>query len=99
MDNKPKVITFMLISAFAFIGALLIIKPQFNFLVLPPPLGFISAMCAGAAYTLIRCLRDREKASTIVFYFSFVSVVSMLKKKLKINKKTITTSRRSILEL
>lgn len=60
-----------------FIGALLIIKPQFNFSVLPSLSGFISAMCAGAAYTLIRFLRDREKASTIVFYFSFVSVVVM----------------------
>ena len=60
-----------------FIGALLIIKPQFNFSVLPSLLGFISAMCAGATYTLIRFLREREKASTIVFYFSFVSVVAM----------------------
>jgi drug/metabolite transporter (DMT)-like permease len=60
-----------------FTGALLIIKPQFNFSVLPALSGFISAMCAGGAYTLIRFLRDREKASTIVFYFSFVSVVVM----------------------
>lgn len=60
-----------------FTGALLIIKPQFNFSVLPSLLGFISAMCAGAAYTIIRFLREREKASTIVFYFSFVSVVVM----------------------
>lgn len=58
-----------------FIGALLIIKPQFNFSVLPSLAGFLSAMCAGGAYTLIRFLRNRESASTIVFYFSFVSVV------------------------
>jgi drug/metabolite transporter (DMT)-like permease len=60
-----------------FSGALLIIKPQFNFSVVPSLAGFLSAMCAGATYTIIRFLRDREKASTIVFYFSFVSVVVM----------------------
>lgn len=60
-----------------FIGALLIIKPQFNFSVVPSLAGFLSAMCAGSTYTIIRFLRDREKASTIVFYFSFVSVVVM----------------------
>ncbi|HEY8804391.1 MAG TPA: DMT family transporter [Clostridium sp.] len=60
-----------------FIGALLIIKPQFDFSVVPSLAGFLSAMCAGSTYTIIRFLRDREKASTIVFYFSFVSVVIM----------------------
>jgi drug/metabolite transporter (DMT)-like permease len=60
-----------------FIGALLIIKPQFNFSVVPSIAGFLSAMCAGATYTIIRFLRDREKPSTIVFYFSFISVVVM----------------------
>lgn len=60
-----------------FTGALFIIKPQFNFSVLPSLSGFISAMCAGAAYTLIRFLREREEAPTIVFYFSFVSIVVM----------------------
>ncbi|MBU3113428.1 DMT family transporter [Clostridium lacusfryxellense] len=60
-----------------FIGALLIIKPQFDFSVVPSLAGFLSAMCAGATYTIIRFLRDREKPSTIVFYFSFVSVVVM----------------------
>lgn len=60
-----------------FIGALLIIKPQFNFSVVPSVSGFLSAMCAGATYTIIRFLRDREKPSTIVFYFSFISVVVM----------------------
>ncbi len=60
-----------------FTGALLIIKPQFSLSVLPSLSGFLSAMCAGAAYTLIRFLREREKAPTIVFYFSFVSVVVM----------------------
>ncbi len=60
-----------------FIGALLIIKPQFNLSVVPSLAGFLSAMFAGSTYTIIRFLRDRENASTIVFYFSFVSVVVM----------------------
>ncbi|MCB2293268.1 DMT family transporter [Clostridium algoriphilum] len=60
-----------------FIGALLIIKPQFNLSVIPSLAGFLSAMCAGSTYTIIRFLRDREKPSTIVFYFSFVSVAVM----------------------
>ncbi|MGH4052042.1 MAG: DMT family transporter [Clostridium sp.] len=60
-----------------FIGALLIIKPQFSFSVVPSIAGLLSAMCAGATYTIIRFLRDREKPSTIVFYFSLVSVVVM----------------------
>ena len=58
-----------------FIGALLVIKPQFNFSIIPALAGFISAMFAGAAYTLIRFLKDLEKSPTIVFYFSFISVI------------------------
>ena len=58
-----------------FIGALLVIKPQFNFSTIPALAGFISAMFAGAAYTLIRFLKDLEKSPTIVFYFSFISVI------------------------
>ena len=61
-----------------FLGALLIIKPQFKFSVIPSLAGFISAMCAAGSYTLIRFLKDREKSPTIVFYFSFVSVIVML---------------------
>jgi len=58
-----------------FTGALLVIKPQFNFSIIPALAGFMSAMFAGAAYTLIRFLKDKEKSPTIVFYFSFISVV------------------------
>ncbi len=59
----------------AFIGACLVIKPQFTFEAIPAFSGLLSAILAGAAYTLVRYLGDKEEASTIVFYFSFVSVV------------------------
>ncbi|QOR35237.1 DMT family transporter [Clostridium sp. 'deep sea'] len=61
-----------------FIGALLIIKPEFSFEVLPALSGLLSAICAGAAYTLVRLLKNKENPSTIIFYFSFVSVIAMI---------------------
>ncbi|GAA0182647.1 DMT family transporter [Clostridium sediminicola] len=61
-----------------FSGALLIIKPQFNLSIIPSMAGFISAAFAGGAYTIVRFLKDRESPPTIVFYFSFVSVVGAL---------------------
>lgn len=61
-----------------FIAAMLIIKPKFDYTVIPALSGFLSAMCAGAAYTLVRHLRNLEKPATIVFFFSFISVVVMI---------------------
>ena len=59
-----------------FLGALLIIKPQFKLSVMPSLAGFISSMFAAGAYTLIRFLSGREKSATIVFYFTFISVIA-----------------------
>ncbi len=61
-----------------FTGAMLIIKPQFSFEVLSTGAGLLSAICAGGAYTLVRLLKNKENPSTIVFYFSFVSVIIMI---------------------
>jgi drug/metabolite transporter (DMT)-like permease len=61
-----------------FIASLLIIKPSFSFEMIPALSGFISAIAAGSAYAVVRFLRGKEDPSTIVFYFSFVSVVGML---------------------
>lgn len=61
-----------------FAGALFIIKPQFDLSILPALAGAGSAMTAGAAYTLVRYLKDKEDPATIVFYFSFVSVAGMI---------------------
>jgi len=61
-----------------FLGAMMIIKPEFNLSVLPALSGFGSAVTAGAAYTLVRYLKDREDPATIVFLFSFVSVLGTI---------------------
>lgn len=58
-----------------FAAAMLIIKPEFKLTMLPALCGTISALCAGAAYTVIRHLKGRENPASIIFYFSFVSVV------------------------
>jgi len=62
----------------AFGGVLLIIKPRFQLDMLPVLAGLASALLAGAAYTIVRHLRQREDAETIVFYFSLVSVLGMI---------------------
>lgn len=61
-----------------FIGALMVIKPQFDLSILPAAAGALSAMTAGAAYTIVRYLKNKEHPATIVFVFSFVSVVGMI---------------------
>lgn len=61
-----------------FLSATLIIKPEFDLRILPAFAGFLSAIAAGGAYTMIRFLGGKEKSSTIVFYFSFISVIGML---------------------
>ena len=62
----------------AFIGALFIIKPQFNFDITPSLIGVLGAICAAAAYTCLRALGGKEKYYTIVFYFSFFSTIAIL---------------------
>ena len=52
-----------------FIAALLIIKPRFDYTVLPALAGFGAAVVSGMAYTMVRFLRNREHPSTIVFLF------------------------------
>ena len=75
---KEKLSKFQIIALIiAFFSALLIIKPKFDLTVLPAFAGFLSAMFAGAAYSLVRFLGSREKPATIVFFFSLVSVIVM----------------------
>lgn len=76
---KEKLTPMKVISMFVvFLGALLVIKPQWNLSVVPAISGFLSAAFAGGAYTLVRFLKNRENPATIVFYFSFVSVIGTL---------------------
>ncbi len=69
---KPKQIVMIFV---AFIGALFIIKPSFDFDFLPYMTSILAAMFAGAAYTILRALGQKEKYYTVVLYFSTFSVV------------------------
>jgi len=60
----------------AFAGALLVLKPQFDYHALAAVGGIVSAMCSGAAYTVVRSLRGKLPPYTIVFWFSLVSVAA-----------------------
>lgn len=70
--NKIKIIVLFI----SVIGALLVIKPKFNYTMLPAVSGFISAIVSGAAYIFIRLIDNKESVYTTVFYFSFFSSVS-----------------------
>lgn len=70
IDNKQ-----ILSIIVTFLGALLVIKPEFSLEMLPSLAGILSAASAGIAYTLLRYLKDRESPDTIIFYFSLISVV------------------------
>lgn len=72
--TSTKVISMIVV----FVGAILIIKPQFNLTIIPALSGFLSAMFAGISYTIVRFLKNREEPSTIVFYFSLISVIGSL---------------------
>ena len=70
IDNKQ-----ILSIIVTFLGALLVIKPEFSLEMLPSLSGIMSAASAGVAYTLLRYLKDKESPDTIIFYFSLISVV------------------------
>lgn len=72
--NINHVITIVL----GFLGALLIIKPAFNVDTIPYMAGMFSAVFAGAAYSCVRAIGNKEKHYTVVFYFSCFSVVTLL---------------------
>ena len=55
---------------FAFFGAVLVLRPGLVPLSTASVLGLISAMLAGAAYTLLRELRKYDSPQKIVFWFS-----------------------------
>ncbi len=77
LKEKPKKIQIILLLTML-IGAIFIIKPQFNFSIIPALIGFSSSIFAGAAYTLVRHLSKEQKPSNIVFWFSLYSAVFMI---------------------
>lgn len=72
--NKTKIAVLII----SLIGALLVIKPQFNSSVIPAASGLISAILSGAAYFFISIIDNKESAYTTVFYFSFFSSLSCI---------------------
>lgn len=62
----------------AFLGTLFIIKPSFSLDIVPYAAGILSAVFAGAAYTALRALGNKEQFYTIVFYFSGFTTVVLL---------------------
>lgn len=61
----------------AFLGSLFIIKPTFDIDLIPYLTSILAAICAGAAYTVLRALGQREKYYTVVLFFSTFSVLSI----------------------
>ncbi len=57
----------------AFCGAMLVIKPSFNYQILPAVAGLASGFFAGLAYVLVRSLKGRASPNLIIFYFSLIS--------------------------
>ncbi|ARJ51261.1 DMT family transporter [Staphylococcus lutrae] len=68
-------ITAMLI---AIIGMLFVVKPEFSSEIIPALVGLLSGIFAASAYTAVRALSTREAPYTIVFYFSFFSVIILI---------------------
>jgi len=60
----------------AFIGANFVIQPNLHNINLKSSLiALLSAFFAGTAYTYIRLLKGKEKSQTILFFFSFISLL------------------------
>ena len=62
----------------AFCGAVLVIKPGFNYALLPAVAGLASGGFAGLAYVLVRRLKGKAEPNRIIFYFSLVSCTATL---------------------
>jgi len=79
MFLKEKTNKFQIISMVtAIIGAAFIIKPQFNYTVVPALIALLSAITSAAAYVVVRELRKYAPPETIVFNFSlFTSLVTI----------------------
>nr|WP_026683017.1 DMT family transporter [Priestia megaterium] len=76
---KERTRTFQIVAIIiAFIGTLFIIKPAFSVDTIPYLAGFLSAVFAAGAYTVLRVLGSKEQFYTVVFYFSFFTTIILL---------------------
>lgn len=62
----------------AFVGAAMVIQPQFDLAALPATAGLLSAAASGAAYTIVRFLRGKVSPYRVVFFFALVATVAMV---------------------
>ncbi|MCB9799421.1 MAG: EamA family transporter [Candidatus Omnitrophica bacterium] len=62
----------------AFTGVYLLVNTNIVRWDLPVFLGLLSAIFAGIAYVAVRAVRDRENPLTIIFYFTFISMIGSL---------------------
>lgn len=62
----------------AIAGMLFVVKPEFSSSMFPAIAGLLSGIFAASAYTCVRTLSTREAPYTIVFYFSFFSIIVLI---------------------
>ncbi|MEB6297506.1 DMT family transporter [Staphylococcus xylosus] len=62
----------------AIAGMLFVVKPEFSSSMFPAIAGLLSGIFAASAYTCVRALSTREAPYTIVFYFSFFSIIVLI---------------------
>ena len=65
-------------SILALLGAAFVVKPTLDLNVMPGVYGVLSALFAGAAYTVIRKLTAFDRPTLIVFYFCLFSSLVMI---------------------
>ena len=86
---QEKITPFKIVALiFAFAGTLFIMRPKTLYsilqsgsdisLILPFISGLVASFFAASAYTLVSKLKSYERPETIVFFFSFVSVIATL---------------------
>lgn len=73
---KEKITKYHIIALLlALFGSWLVIKPEFSSSIMPIIILLISAILSGIAFTSLKALGDKENEFTIVFHYSFISVV------------------------
>lgn len=73
---KEKITKYHIIALLlALFGSWLVIKPEFDSSIIPIVILLVSAVLSGIAFTSLKALGDKENEFTIVFHYSFISVM------------------------
>ena len=76
---REKIFKYQIIAmVVAIAGMLFVVKPEFSSEMIPSLIGLMSGIFAASAYTCVRALSTREAPYTIVFYFSFFSIIVLI---------------------